>query len=175
MRLLGAFFIEAWKRKNARLSFEWNCERFQEQEADLPEYTRIKKMRSKMAHSKLKKFFYDHEVTLKSLVSLLVFLGMVSLFLCRITFIRRISRKYFYFFFKSGIIVVDIFLTVLYRVWINVKILPNNEYGQIFVGEGKKLGKFKKHIYSKIWSVCATVGVAHYSYWTESNADIVMF
>ena len=32
---------------------------------------------------------------------------------------------------------LDILLTILYRVWIRVKVLPHKEYEQIFLGESK--------------------------------------
>ena len=131
-----------WKRKNARLSFYWKCERFTEHEIDLPEYTRIKETRRKTKdqHTTLHKIYYKNEVTFKSFVSFLVFLGMVSaLFL--------LERKYSLSFLnvnicKACIVVLDILVTILYRVWIKVKVLPNNDYAHIFVGEGRNLNFF---------------------------------
>lgn len=70
-----------WKRKNATMAFDWNCDKFQEFEVDLPEYTKMKKIRNKTRpHSKLKTFFYENEAKIKYSVSFLVFLGMVSPF-----------------------------------------------------------------------------------------------
>ena len=81
LKIKGAFNIELWKRKNARLSFDWNCEKFEEYEDDLPRYTKIKRKRSKTkTHNWLQTFFYAHEVRIKYLISFLVFLGMVGLF-----------------------------------------------------------------------------------------------
>lgn len=42
-----------------------------------------------------------------------------------------------FFSLKMSIVIVDIILTILYRVWIRVKILPHSHYGQIFWGECK--------------------------------------
>jgi len=80
--IIGAFNVEMWRRKNSKLAFLWNCQKFEEFEVDLPEYTKIKKQRDKMKpHSKLTTIFYANEVTIKSLVSFIVFLGMVSIIL----------------------------------------------------------------------------------------------
>ncbi len=75
----GAVNIETWKRKNARLAFDWNTEKFEEYEIDLPAYTKKQQMRNQnKPHSKLQTFYYDHEAKIKFLVSFLVFLGMVK-------------------------------------------------------------------------------------------------
>jgi hypothetical protein len=76
--LWGAVHIETWKRKNARLTFFWYTEKFEEYEVELPAYTKKQQLRNQQRpHSKLKAFYYDHESRIKFLVSFLVFLGMV--------------------------------------------------------------------------------------------------
>ena len=61
------------------MAFDWNCDKFQEFEVDLPEYTKMKKLRNKTKpHNKLQTFFYDNEAKIKYSVSFLVFLGMVK-------------------------------------------------------------------------------------------------
>ena len=60
------------------MAFDWNCDKFHEFEVDLPEYTKMKKLRNKTKpHNKLQTFFYDNEAKIKYSVSFLVFLGMV--------------------------------------------------------------------------------------------------
>jgi hypothetical protein len=77
--LWGAVNIETWKRKNARLTFFWNTEKYEEYEVELPAYAKEQQMRNQQRpHSKLKTFYYDHEPKIKFLVSFLVFLGMVN-------------------------------------------------------------------------------------------------
>jgi hypothetical protein len=77
--LWGAVNIETWKRKNARLTFFWNTEKYEEYEVELPAYAKKQQMRNQQRpHSKLKTFYYDHEPKIKFLVSFLVFLGMVN-------------------------------------------------------------------------------------------------
>ena len=61
------------------MAFDWNCDKFHEFEVDLPEYTKMKKLRNKTKpHNKLQTFFYDNEAKIKYSVSFLVFLGMVK-------------------------------------------------------------------------------------------------
>ena len=36
------FNIEIWKRKNARLAFYWNCDKFEENQVELPKFKSIK-------------------------------------------------------------------------------------------------------------------------------------
>lgn len=76
----GMVFIQCWKRKNAELTFYWNCENSQANELDLPSYTKTKEERNKRGdkHTKWQKFFYRHEASLKFLVSILVFIFMVT-------------------------------------------------------------------------------------------------
>jgi hypothetical protein len=133
-KIKGAFNIEIWKRKNARLAFFWNTEKFQETEVDLPQYTKIKKQRKKLKpHTKWQTFYFKNEVKLKYLVSFVVSLGMVGekkrvcFFL--ISFLNMLPN------IKASIVAFDILLTILYRVWVRVKILPHSHYGQIFFGE----------------------------------------
>ncbi len=78
----GMVFIQCWKRKNAELTFYWNCENSQANELELPSYTKIKEERIKTRdqHTKWQRFFYRHETSLKFLISILVFLCMVNFY-----------------------------------------------------------------------------------------------
>ena len=78
--LSGAFFLECWKRENARLAFEFDVENFEENEPDLPEYTRrIEKLKKKIKNSNaVVKFLAEYITQFKYLVSLLILLFMVS-------------------------------------------------------------------------------------------------
>ena len=80
INLWGAFNIEMWRRKNARLSFEWDTNNFQESESELPRYILTKKQRNKTKpHTKWEIFFYRNETRLKFFMSFIVFLVMVRI------------------------------------------------------------------------------------------------
>ncbi len=86
-----------------------------------------------MPDSKLVVFYYKNETKLKMLVSFMVFLGMVKS-------LRKFSQKLNGFltkvlYLKICIVALDILCTILWRVWIRIKVTPN-KYGHIFLGEG---------------------------------------
>lgn len=77
----GAFFSEFWNRENARLAFEWDVNKYEADEPDLPEYTRrVKLMNERLQNSsQFMRYFMIHERTFKKFVSYCILLLMVVL------------------------------------------------------------------------------------------------
>lgn len=78
---LGAFFLEYWKRQNAKLAYDWNVLKFESDETDLPEYVKrkalIRKELRKKNNNQFLRFFYSNEKQLKTFISILILLFMV--------------------------------------------------------------------------------------------------
>lgn len=81
MRLIhqGAIFTEKWKRENARLAFEWDVENFENNEPDLPAYSRKQKLRASSQNA-MQTFIWSHEKFLKYAISFIILIFMVFLF-----------------------------------------------------------------------------------------------
>ncbi|CAF0718472.1 unnamed protein product [Brachionus calyciflorus] len=111
--LWGAIFSEFWKRKNARLAYEWDVLKFERDENDLPEFLRAKeKLKQKLEkRSNLVKYLYSWQKFFKIFVSYSVLLFMVC------------------------IVCIDIALVVLFRIHIKIKVFPSDEVLAVIIGD----------------------------------------
>ena len=78
-KLKGAYFSEYFKRRSARLALEWNVTKYTNNEPDLPEYTKRKKLiefKIKNRNAFMSYLIY-HDSYIKMFVSLLILLLMV--------------------------------------------------------------------------------------------------
>jgi hypothetical protein len=79
--LKAALFCELWRRENHRLAFDWNVEGFENDEPDLPEYTRRTNKRKEELGKKsdFVKYLWSYEHYFKILCSYCILIFMVTI------------------------------------------------------------------------------------------------
>ena len=79
INFLGAFLLEAWKRRNSELAYRWNVIKFESDEIDLPSYKeRLKYLKKKLQNkSDFIKYLYSKENTFKTILSIMILMLMV--------------------------------------------------------------------------------------------------
>ncbi len=75
----GIMFVEYWKRENVRLAYEWDVEKFEQYEPDLPEYKRRQaEMKDYLSRKgKIGKFLFINIDPIKRFISFLIILFLV--------------------------------------------------------------------------------------------------
>ncbi|RNA28547.1 Anoctamin, partial [Brachionus plicatilis] len=147
----GAIFSEFWGRENNRLAYEWNVLNFEKEEINLPDYERNKeKMREKLkTSSELVKFLYTRQRYFKILLSYTVLLFMVC------------------------IICIEIGLVALFRVYIRIKVYPNDDVLGVIFGDGGStvINVFTIMIMNRIYTFIAVSFTKWENYRTKTEYD----
>jgi hypothetical protein len=103
--LWGAYFMEIWKRENARLAYEWDVDNFETNEPNLAEYERklINKTNALKTANFFVKFIIKYDNYFKKFIGFLVMLIMI------------------------GIVALDIAVVITVRLYLKLKVINEDD------------------------------------------------
>ena len=133
--------MHSWQRRNAHLLFEWDVANYEKFESDSPEYIQ-KKKRLEFEKNLFKKFMLENDMYFKHIVSYLFLIVCVchflKLYFCyhNTTYGALERFRIFPLCSKIGLVIVQILMFAIYRIYISKKIFPKDELSATAFGDG---------------------------------------